>query len=268
MKVKYLLYVLCSFFINSVVLAKIPKGTTIRICGDGAEWPPYHFFKRSGDKVTKNVIGYSIDVIDTILKHEGLKTDYSLPPWARCLKDTKAGSYQIALDSSFNAERDKIYLYTDSHYIIHPALFYDTNTFPKGVNPQNSLADVLKIGNVCGLHGYNYEGMSDEIKNEMINQEAKTYGSLVKMVKSSRCKFMIARKEAFRGFREIGQDFFKDNRLRETPLPNGAEDPFHLLISKKYPHADALRTMINQGLKRIRKTGEIKKIHKKWLPDA
>jgi len=36
------------------------KGKTISICDDGAEWPPYTYYKRVDGKKSKEIIGFSV----------------------------------------------------------------------------------------------------------------------------------------------------------------------------------------------------------------
>ncbi len=42
------------------------KNETIRMCGGEHEWPPYYYFKRSGDKKTQEVIGFDIDLFHKV----------------------------------------------------------------------------------------------------------------------------------------------------------------------------------------------------------
>ncbi|OOE42608.1 substrate-binding periplasmic protein [Salinivibrio kushneri] len=78
--------------------------SSLKACGDGAGWPPYTFEKGG------QVQGYDVDVLNAIFGKEGVDVSVAMPPWKRCVLQTKAGNYDIALSASYSEERDKDFI--------------------------------------------------------------------------------------------------------------------------------------------------------------
>ena len=239
------------------------EGKTIRACGDGAEWPPFHYFKRDGKKITEEVTGYTVDLLQAILNSRGINLEVELPPWKRCLSDTKSGKYQIALDSSFNEQRAKTYLLSAQHYTLTPAFFYLKQSNPTGLSIDTS-ADLWEKGPVCGLFGYNYEGFAPGIRNFNVDMGAKTFKELIRKAKKMRCATFLARLEILTGFSAIGTDYLNDE-FAYSPLPDGKADPFYLLISRRYEQKYELKDIIDTGIARLRNEDRLQIILKKYV---
>ena len=239
------------------------RGKTIRVCGDGAEWPPYHYYKRVNGNVTKEVTGFSVELLEAIFNPNGLKIEVELPPWKRCLSDTKSGKYQIALDSSFNEERARTYLLSAQHYALTPAYFYLKTANPEGLSVDRA-SELWNKGSVCGLFSYNYEGFAPGVDNSNIDLGAKTFKELIEKTKKGRCNTFLARLEILTGFSAIGTDYLQ-GQFGYHPLPDGEVDPFYLLISRQYEFKYELKELIDTGLARLRKEGVLKVLLEKYL---
>lgn len=252
-------------FLYGSVQTFAQEAREIRICGDGSEWPPFHFLEKdaNGNK-TDTVIGYSVDVLNEILKPKGYVLKFFMPPWKRCLSDTENGKYHIALDASYSEERQNKYLLTASHYATHAKFFFVKERF-KSIHTLTQSSQFFAQGNVCGLQGYNYEGISSQIKNNQIEQPAKNFTSLVAMTKSGRCAFFIARSEIIHGFSKLGENLLGDGILGETTIPDSKPDLFYLLISRQADNAQTLLQDINSGIHRLRTNHRLEAILKKWI---
>ena len=254
---------------TSIVLADEPQyadsldGKTIRACGDGAEWPPFHYFKRDGDAITSEVTGYTVDLLHAIFNGSGIHLEVELVPWSRCLSDTKSGKYQIALDSSYSEERAQAYLLSAQHYTLTPAYFYLLEANPDGLSVISSV-DLWSEGPVCGLFGYNYEGFAPGIKNSNVDMGTKTFEKLIQKAKKKRCSTFLARLEILVGFRAIGIDHLK-GEFGYGPLPDGKVDPFYLLISREYEQKHELKDVIDTGIARLRNQGQLQEILKRYV---
>lgn len=244
-----------SVFADEPTAAEVLDGKTIRTCGDGAEWPPFHYFKRDGDDVTKEVTGFTVDLLKEIFDEVGIELEVELRAWKRCLAETAAGKYQIALDGSFNEERAETYLLSAQHYVLTPGYFFLTESNPQGVSVEKS-ADLWSNGSVCGLYGYNYESFGPGINNDNIDRSAKSFEELIKKTKKNRCKTFLARLEILTGFAAIGNDYL-GGEFGYSALPDGKTDPFYLLISREYEHKHELKDIIDTGIARLRNEGRI-----------
>jgi polar amino acid transport system substrate-binding protein len=242
----------------------ILNGTTIQFCGDGAGWPPYTFFERKNDVKTNNIVGYDLDVVKKILSPLGIKSNFSMPPWRRCMVLTNLGEkYQVALSSSFSAERAETYLMSQHYYHTTVNYFYDRSRFktPPSIKLAN---DLFKHGLVCGLHGYNYEG-TGVFTNEFLDLGSKDLKSIIQRTLARRCTFFLFRSEIFNGFKLIGNNSIEFNKVAFRPVPKAKIDKFYMLISRNYKHAASLKKILDQGIMRLRKTGELNKILNSYI---
>ncbi len=233
-------------------------GQTIRACGDGAEWPPFHYLKRENGEVTGDVTGYTVDLLQEIFSRRGIALDVELRPWKRCLADTAAGKYQIALDSSFNEERARTYLLSAQHYSLTPGYFYLLEHHPDGLSFRTT-AELWKNGNVCGLYSYNYEGFASGIDNDAVDRGAKTFKELIQKAKKGRCTIFLARLEILTGFVAIGTDYLQ-GEFGYARLPDAKSDPFYLLISRAYDGKHELKDIIDTGIARLRNEGRLQEL--------
>jgi len=243
---------------------RIPIGTTLHFCGDGAGWPPYTFFEHKNGVKTKKIIGYDLDVVQKILSPLGLKSKFSMPPWGRCILLTKQGkTYQVALSSSFSKEREKSYLMSDYYYHTTVNYFYEKSRF-KSPPMIQTVSDLFKHGNVCGLHGYNYEG-TGVFRNNQINRGAKNLKSVIQRTLTGRCAFFLFRAEIFSGFKLLGEKSIQFDNVKFRAVPGAKIDKFYMLISRNYKYSKALHKIINSGIERLHSAGELDKILNSYI---
>ncbi|NNN45046.1 MULTISPECIES: transporter substrate-binding domain-containing protein [unclassified Vibrio] len=237
--IKYM-FLLIFFILSKNVNALETKH--INVCGDGGEWPPYHFI-REGE-----IVGYDIDVLSAIFKKENVQLTFRLPPWQRCLQDTLSGVFDIALSASYNEERDRDYLMTEYYYTVVPSYVYSANKYPQGLNitsPQE-----LNSLRMCGLQGYNY--LKFGVDEHRVHKLARSFEQLVKMLRSERCDVFLARYEILRGFNEVKNIVHLSDDIRLVTIPRLKPEPFYLLISRFHPEAQRIKQIIDQGIIEMR----------------
>ena len=243
-------------------------GQSIRVCGDGGEWPPYAYFARDteGNKTT-NIEGYTIDVLKAILEENQIGVEFELPAWGRCLAKADEGEeYQIALDASYSDERAQTYLLTDPYYVITPKVFFSKKAFPNGFPSVNTVDELFALGNICGLFSYNYEGFSEGIKNSNVETGAKDFSALAGKTLRGRCSGFLARYEILVGFSALGQDYLLEGQIADTNLPGAKPDDFYMLISRNYQHSEELKLVIDSGIQTLKESGRLDEILKKYVP--
>lgn len=230
----------------------------ITSCGDGAEWPPYTYYKRNSKGIkTDELTGYTVDVLKEIFKRNNIVVKFTMPPWQRCLHDVLQGNRsQIALDASHSAKREKKYIFTDWYYEITPMYFYDKKRFPNGLKIR-SMTELFRKGSVCGLMGYNYVGFGDEINNNNIDRGAKNFDALTSKLIEKRCVAFLARYEILKGFKHLGKDYFHKSRIGFHEVPNAKKDKFYLLISRNIPNALYIKKMIDEEIQAMREDGTL-----------
>ena len=259
-----------TFIVAVLLVAQAPAragtlaGSTIRICDDGAEWPPYSYYKRVDGRPTKDVVGFSVDVIASIFKKANLSFSIELLPWARCQVEVAAGSkYQMALNASYNEERATTYHMSRAYYRTTNYYFYSRIAHPTGLKI-DSVADLKKF-KVCGLFGYNYETYG--LPAGTVDQGTKNYLAVtLKMLHADRCDLFLEKYEVMAGFTVIGQDFLSDMNLARAPVPKMAPTKFYMMISRQSEHASELLKLINDGLAAMESSGQMEEIRKKYIP--
>ena len=240
------------------------QGMTIHICDDGAEWPPYMYYRRTarGEK-TKEIEGFSVDVIREIFAPRDIQFSIDLLPWARCQAEVKDGTnYQMALNASYNLDRATQYALSSPYYSLTSNYFYSKTAHPDGL-AINGIADIQKY-QVCGLLGYNYETYG--FPPHPIDQGARDFTALIKKIEVDRCDLFLEKYEILAGFTAIGEDFLGNPQMGYAPIPGMNRTEFYMLISKKWQNGDALKKNIDEGLAELEANGKLELLLKKYVP--
>ncbi len=264
MKILYCALILMSLFsIDSFSQPLALNGKTVIFCVEDGEWPPFNFTKRVNEQKTSVTLGYDIDVIEMIFSEYGIKAEFVILPWKRCLLRTQKGVYQAVPSASNSPQRAKDYLMTEAYYTMTPSYFYLKEKYPDGLTINNA-SELKKQGKICGRHGYNYVNFG--LKNNDVCMGSKTYQSLVDMTLKGRCDIFLARYEAFLGLSFIGQDFISDRRFGHAPIPNVEPEKFYIMISRNFKYAHELKTILDSGILKLKDSGKLQEALKKYVP--
>ncbi len=226
----------------------------VKVCGDGAGWPPYHF------KKDNQFAGYDLDVLDAVLKAGGVEYSFDMPPWARCLAGLDGGKYHLAVSSSFSEERNEKYLLTEFYYTLNPYYFYSKEVHPDGFNAKT--IDDLKKHKICGLRGYNYAGFG--FQDNDVDRGTGSFDQLVQKLGAKRCDMFVARFQIIKGFDVIGKPVLNDT-VAYAAIPGIEGDKFYMLISRKFEQKAELKKMLDDGFKKLRDEGKLEEMLKKYL---
>lgn len=239
------------------------SGATIHICDDAAEWPPYTFYKRSDGQATRELTGFSVDVVTAIFQKAGIDARIELLPWARCQKEVMDGTgYQLALNASYNENRARAYHLSRPYYRTTNYYFYSKKVHPSGLRIDH-LSD-LRHYKVCGVFGYNYETYG--LPAGSIDQGAYDFAALVAKIHAGRCDLFVEKYEVMAGFTVIGQPFLTDSNLGHEAVPGMASTEFYMMVSRHAAHAEELLKTINDGLVELEASGQLGRLAKKYLP--
>ncbi|ODP96300.1 hypothetical protein BGL48_04300 [Salinivibrio sp. SS3] len=224
--------------------------SSLSVCGDGAGWPPFHYKK--GNQIQ----GYDVDVLNAIFADKGVDVSVEMPPWKRCVLQTKAGNYDIALSASYNEERDKNYLLTDYYYTLQPSYIYSTSQNPNGLNI--SSVDDLNGLRMCGLLGYNYTGFG--VDDSKVRKSAKSFEQLVQKTEAGRCDVFLARYEILAGFKVAKGTDYLAGGMQAEPIPGNMGDKFHMMISREHPEAMEIKATLDAGFESMRESGKLQAV--------
>ncbi len=198
------------------------------------------------------MLGYDLDYLEEIFGPIQANFTFELIPWNRCLHEVETGdAYDMLSSAAFSQERDEKYLVTDSYYTVRPHYFYPKRRFPDGLE----IADIEQFANyrVCGLHGYSYSIFG--ISEKSIDSGTHNFSQLIEKTERGRCDVFLGRYEIFAGFAKTGNNYIVKHSLGTAPMPGIPGDKFHMMVSRNYPHAEALRDTINEGIARLKSSG-------------
>ena len=242
---------------------RVAPQSPIAICEDENEWPPYSYFQREKGNKTGKVVGYAVDVIDEIFSRNRLQYHIDMIPWTRCMAVAAMGkTYQLALNFSYNPERHKSFLFSRAYYATTTYYYYSKRTYPQGL-PIASPAD-LKKQRVCGLAGYNYKGYG--LSASEVDQGAKDFPSLIAKLHLGRCALFLEKDEVMTGYGAIGKDYLADADIGKAPVPGMRSGLFYFGISRNFPGAEALKTIIDDELLRMEESGRLRELWNKAVP--
>lgn len=249
--------------IPSLARAELPKNSSIQMCEDSEEWPPFTYRKRENGTPTNTVTGFTVDVLTQILHKQKVSFKIDFLPFTRCTAEVKAGKkYQLITNASYNEERARDYLMTRPVYLTSSYYFYSRIHHPKGLTI-NTLADLKKY-RVCGIHGYNYKTYG--LDADEIDQSETTFKSLAKRLQINSCDLFIEKKEIMAGFAVIGEpNYLEDKRLGYAPVPNVPPTPFYMLISRHYRYGQDLLEVLDTGLEEMERSGQLKKLLQQYV---
>ncbi|MBF0208136.1 MAG: amino acid ABC transporter substrate-binding protein [Oligoflexia bacterium] len=261
MKRLILLLMFLSFFYVEALALNL-KGTTIHIVDDSSEWAPYTYYKRVGGKATKEIVGFSVDVIDAIFKKNGINYTIELRPWKRALEETQAGvKFHLILNASFNEERAAVFNYSIPYYTTTPHYFYSKANNPiRIIIKSKEDLERYKIG---GIRGYNYIPYGVDMSK--IDTDASDFVALIEKLKKGRFDIFLENLEPVVGYSTVAKNVLKDADLAYAPLTYLERAKFHMLMPKNEVGAE-LKKIIDEEISLMEKSGELNKILKKYFP--
>ena len=236
----------------------------VRICDDGAEWPPYSYYVRKNHEKTSELTGYSVDVIKIILTKNAIPYEIELLPWKRCLAEIDQGDkYVMALSATENPERDKLFWFSDTYYKTHYYVFYSKVSHPSGLVLQGQ--DDLNHYRLGGIKGYAYSELTAVNKDQMVLTG--DYIELVKMLHAGRFDIFAEDYEVIAGMSAVGSyDFMNDPKLGRTPLAGMPANEFHMIFSRKNPEGLRLMLLVNKELASMKNSGELERLLSQYVP--
>ena len=256
------LLLLCIFMSTASASSLASEGKVIQICDDIGEWPPFIFLRRDDGKVTQEIKGFSVQVIELILRKNNLKYELSLLPWKRCLQSVEKGDpHVMLLNASFNEERNQKYYYSLPYYHIRPHYFYSAEHHPDGLLIQDKVD--LKHYRVGGLLGYSYSywGLS---KDEVYTTGIYNYAGLFTHLKRNDIDLFVENLEIIIGFNMIGKSFIEDPTLQFKPIMDMPPTPFYMLFTRN-EEGKALQEIINKALQAMQQKGELEQMLAPYL---
>lgn len=242
----------------------LPKNLALAVCDDGAEWPPFTFYQRIDGQKSKKITGSAVEVLERILGRAGIAFTIDLIPWKRCqLEIMHGGRYQMALNASYSAERDRDFRLSRAYYRLTSQYFYSRPLHPTGW-PIRELAD-LKQHRVCGLRGYNYSTYG--LGEADLDLSDGGFAPMIAKLHLGRCDLFVEKREIMQGFGVVDAEMARllaDPRLGAANLPGVTETGFHMIVSRAIPYSQALVGVLDAGIDELEASGELQKVMTKY----
>lgn len=239
------------------------KGKTISITDDGSEWAPYTYYKRVDNKVTNEIIGYSVDVIKEIFDKNGINYTIELLPWKRAQMEVETGNdYQMFLSGSYNEERSKKYYISLPYYSTSAYYFYSKHNYPNGISIKTKTD--LKKYRLAGLLGHNYTNYG--INPDEIYTGASTYKAVFTQINHNRYDLFLESLEIIAGYSAIEENILADPDLGYGRVPEMKSVDFYMMFTKNEVGKE-LKRVVDNEIRAMEKSGRMKELLRKYVPE-
>jgi polar amino acid transport system substrate-binding protein len=233
--------------------AALPR--QLRICGDVNEFPPFVYHLRVNGRKTPTMAGFDVEILEQIAATNGRTLHIELLPWARCLLLAKRGEYDIALDGIRTPERERDFIHASSHYALTPLFFY----LKEHARPVLANANDLIRYRICSQADYNYSPFG--IPDAMLTNRARTIDDAATMLKLGRCNIILSEREVISGNARLGGIDLLSSPEFDSMQPDWLKPiEFHYLVSRAVPYRKELAELLDKGIARLRKSGELERI--------
>lgn len=216
------------------------------------DYPPYLM----AENETSEVTGVDIDVTRAAFATQGISVQFKLMPWKRILKSMEQGLIAGTISCSIRPDREGFMLFSDSISAVRRVV---VSASELNANNIHTLQDLSNYS-VVSVEGWGMQKQLDRLKIE--HQTAPDLASAIKAVRYRDIELLyVAEYPALFYIKQLGIE----QDLKVTPITNEAVLPLHVCISKYYPNADNILATMNEGLLRIKESGQYEQIRSNYL---
>ena len=212
------------------------------------DWPPY-----IGPAVRNN--GYVTEIVNTAFAHSGDKTEIEYMPWARAVKETTEGRFDGLFPEYYSQERESTHVFSEP-FPGGPVGFM--KRLDRKIS-YSSLRDLSKY-NIGVVRGYINTVAFDNA--DYLNKEVATSDTInLKKLIRNRVDLIVIDKFVARHILE--REFGGDICVVEFMEPALESKNLYIAFSRKAPDYQSKIDAFNQGLRKIKKNGELDRILRK-----
>lgn len=225
-------------------------GERIRI-GAEDDWSPY------SSSVKGKPVGFAVDLVRAAWEAAGVDVELVPLPYTRCMKEVDRG----ALAGCFDTLRDPI---LESKYHWHQQPLFSARIGIYGRNETGTAHKNLTIESLRGkrigtTHGYDYGAAFDGDATMRRDVAPSDLSSLRKLVAGRVDYALVFDRVAdaiAKAHPELGKNYALQGALVEPNL--------YISFSPTYPDIERIVSLFDQGLTRLRKSGEYARIEARW----
>lgn len=203
--------------------------------------------------------GYVVEMLKAIFEKGGGKVDYQTIPWKRAVAEAEQGKINGVIGALKSDTPDFIFP-EEPIGVYTPTLFVK-----KGSGWSYSGLDSLKGKRIGIINGYSYGDKLDAyVKQNQNNAQAIDESSGEKPVEQSIRKLMAGRVDAFIEvptvfWAQVDKLGLDKSQFQEAGVVNDPE-PMFVSFSPKRPDSKTLATKLTNGIRELRRSGELAKI--------
>ena len=209
----------------------------------------------STDQDGSGVIG---DLVIEAFSAMGIEVSYQFASWKRCEILVSSGEVFGAIPYFINDERSKLYDFSAPILLGLTRYYYNREQFPNGFDWRS--VDDFKGYRMGAIAGYWYipEFTKAGLDMHLVSSEEQNFIKLARQ----RIDFTLAgQPRAEKAIRNLAKEL--QNKIAAVAKPESRET-FHVLVSRKYPHAQHFNQLLTQGLSRIINSGKYAEILKRY----
>jgi polar amino acid transport system substrate-binding protein len=221
------------------------------------EWAPY-----TGEKLEER--GMAAELVSAACAAAGLKAEFEFTPWKRAEANVEMGTCFATFPYQDTREREARYDFSDSLFRSSNRLLYHTSNARTAGFVLRRPEDLkgFKVGTLLGADALNgplrRTGASVEEVESVEQNLVKLAMDRIDFVADDQLVLAEAVRTVY-GFDPGRNALFDFNEIRM-----GSGTDYHLMVSRKYPHAKELLERFNAGLKKLAASGQYGKILKKY----
>lgn len=238
---------LCTCLLHS---AHAGAGERIRI-GAEDDWSPY------SSAVNGKPQGFAVDVVRAAWAAAGVEVELVPLPYARCMKEVDRGD----LAGCFNTLRDPV---QEPKYRWHQQPLFRARIgiygrAMTGVTAPAVTLDTLRGKRIGTTHGYDY-GAAFDGDPRMLRDEAPSDLSSLRKLAAGRVDYALVFDRVANAIAKANPDLGKAYALQGVLV----EPSLYISFSPQYPNIDRIVQQFDQGLAKVRKSGEYARIEARW----
>ncbi len=219
------------------------------------DFAPYGYRSKTGEAA-----GFSTDVIVAAYRSVGVKVQFEVMPYARCMYLTKKG----VKIGCYNTNNDAINL--RDHYFPEQPLFKGEMVLwaRSDYHGTMSVAELAASGAMVGVtHGYNYDDpdVDFDYNDKIIKNEAKSVILTLKKLVAGRYNFAAAEKKVAL----LAIAHHRDELEGKVKIVGTISEPgLYLSFSKTNSDGKRFCDLLSQGIENIKQSGEYRELVTKW----
>lgn len=201
--------------------------------------------------------GSAVELVEAACRAAGIESEYDFLPWKRAEIELAEGAYFAAFPYGITPERGLRFDFSEPlYYVTNALVYFDRNPATRAAPPFEVLEDLrpLRVGHIIGsfMEVPLARAGVTAVKTAELDQ-------LARMLHEGRID-LIAEDETSicdaiaRLYPEHLQDFHSLDRHLDERRPNC------LMVSRTWPGAAAMLARFNEGLRRIKASGEYDRI--------